>query len=140
MLRFLVASTARQVGWVVALATIGSNLLALVAWLLLSPGSAVPGSVRAFAAEVVTTVEFLRDVPPESRTQILRSVARQSLELQDRDAPPADGWLDSVLTRALNERLAERDIAAQAGRVGHHILLLIWERRCIARQYCQYYY
>lgn len=113
MLRFLVASTARQVGWVVALATIGSNLLALVAWLLLSPGSAVPGSVRAFAAEIVTTVEFLRDVPPESRAMILQSVTRQSLQLQDADALPADGWLDSVLTRALNERLAERDVAAQ---------------------------
>lgn len=114
MLRFLMATTARQVGWIVALATIGSNILALFAWLLLSPGSAVPGSVRAFAADVATTAEFLRHTPPDARPDLLRRATGQAFDLQEPNAPPADGWIDTVLTRALNERLAERAIAAHA--------------------------
>lgn len=112
MLRSLFATTARQVAFVVGIATISSNLLVLSVWIALAPGSVLPGSVRALVAEVVAVTETLRALPPEYQPAMIAAVAQS---MQWRIAPlgaeePA-GRADHVLNRALRERVKERGLS-----------------------------
>jgi signal transduction histidine kinase len=107
MRRLLFGTTARQVAWVVALATVSSNLLVVVAWLMLSPGSLIPGSVRALAAEAVALVEVARAVPAAA------DAARPGgIDITEAPAVAPSGARDAVIARALADRLAERGVAA----------------------------
>lgn len=115
----LFGTTARQVGWVVALATLSSNLLVILAWLVLSPGSLMPGSVRALAAEMVGMAELVRHTADAAVPAIVTTAARAGLAISADEGSadegsPVQGARDAVIARALAERLAERDIDATA--------------------------
>ena len=114
MRRFLFGSTSRQVAWVVGLATLSSNLLVLGFGLLIAPGSLLPGSVRAFAAEVVTVFEMLDRATPAQQPAIIASIGPEMLGIAPATDLSAPGRFDAFVTRALQERLAEREITATA--------------------------
>lgn len=117
MRRFLFGSTARQVAWVVGLATLSSNLLVLGVWVMLSPGSIMPGSVRAFAAEVVTVFELLERSEPEARPTLIGAIGPEMLRIEPAGGIPPAGRFDNIIARALRERLAERGITASVSAV-----------------------
>jgi signal transduction histidine kinase len=112
MRRLLFGSTARQVAWVVGLATLSSNLLVLGVWVMLSPGSIMPGSVRAFAAEVVTIFEMIERADPAERPALIAAVGPEMLRVQPVGEFTQGGRFDNILTRALLERAAERGVNA----------------------------
>lgn len=112
MRRLLFGSTSRQVAWVVGLATLSSNLLVLGVWVMLSPGSIMPGSVRAYAAEVVTIFELLERADPAARPALVAAIGPEMLRVQPVGEFDQGGRFDNILTRALLERVAERGVNA----------------------------
>ncbi|UPY37295.1 HAMP domain-containing sensor histidine kinase [Sediminicoccus sp. KRV36] len=114
MRAFLFGSTGRQVAWVVALATISSNLMVLAVWLILSPGSVMPGSVRAMAAEIVAVVELLEAAPAAERGSMAATAGRQLFQITPISGAEPPARLDAVATRAVTERLAERGLPMSA--------------------------